>query len=295
MIKFLLCALMLFHSLSFATTTLIVPAAPGGVINRYAIEMQTVLSEILNDIVVLEFKPGAQGYVAAKSLSERTTTTFLLGAAQEWKDLSIDINGFNQLKSIKPVAFMGTIPGAVVSKPNRFNNLRQAITHSKTTPLTYGIPGSSANLNLFRNMSNKYATPQNFKEIPFRTGTDVVVNVLGGHVDIGMTVVDGVVSHIHEGKLVGLAVYSGARSKLLPDIPTMIELGLETENEFKYYNNIFLWTNNQTEDNATQTIRQALVKYFSTENGKIMMNKLDVQFNRNSISEPESYLKRIIH
>lgn len=60
--------------------------------------------------------------------------------------------------------------------------------------------------------------------VPFRGEADVVPALLGGHIEASATG-SGVLPLIAEGRLRALAVWSRERSRKIPDVPTLIELG----------------------------------------------------------------------
>lgn len=116
------------------------------------------------------------------------------------------------------------------------------MTDAVNAGASYGVPGNSANVGLFREISVKYAKSK-MVEVPFKSGPEIITNVLGGHVDIGVTTVDGALPYIKDGTLKALGVFSYKRSELLKNVKTLKEQGLKIENEEKYFNNIFLYSN----------------------------------------------------
>jgi tripartite-type tricarboxylate transporter receptor subunit TctC len=62
--------------------------------------------------------------------------------------------------------------------------------------------------------------------IPYKGGAPALVDLIGGQVDMYFSLMGSAMSYIAAGKVRPLAVTSAARSKALPDVPTMAEAGL---------------------------------------------------------------------
>jgi tripartite-type tricarboxylate transporter receptor subunit TctC len=68
--------------------------------------------------------------------------------------------------------------------------------------------------------------------VPYKGNSPAVLSVVTGEVDGGILSVSGMLPHVKSGKIVPVAMTSRQRSKALPDIPTVKELGYpELENE----------------------------------------------------------------
>ena len=61
--------------------------------------------------------------------------------------------------------------------------------------------------------------------IPYRGGGNALTGLVAGQVQIMFSVLTQMLPYIQEGRLRGLAISSATRSKLAPDIPTMVESG----------------------------------------------------------------------
>ena len=65
--------------------------------------------------------------------------------------------------------------------------------------------------------------------VPFRGGGDIVVNVVSGNIDLGMLNYAEAESQIKAGDVRPVMVLSGQRLKVLPDVPTAKELGIDAQ------------------------------------------------------------------
>ncbi len=118
------------------TATIVLPAAPGGLMHKYALELQPELEKILNKTISIEFKPGGDGVVGAIAVansSSKSTTFFLGGPIQNTTTV-------DQLTDIIPVAYLGMTPGLFVystNKPLPYKNLKELLVASKNTTFNY--------------------------------------------------------------------------------------------------------------------------------------------------------------
>ena len=296
---FLLFGLLVTTNIFAETTTLILPVAVGGLVNKYAQLLQPVLTEALDSLVVLEFKPGAQGLIGARALADSKTDKLVLmmGPAQtinSWSEFKTQ-KIVNITTDITPVAFLGTIPGVIVTNSNKFVNFKELVEHSKIKPVSYGIVSNSANIMLFRNMAKNYSSMENMQEIPYKSTSGITVDTLSGLLDFGVTGTYSMINqYVDNKKLYPLAVFSEQRSRYLPNVPTLQEMGLSSASEFKYYNNIFLWANKNADPEEVKKLRRYLKEYFKRKESESIYSEMDLQFGRKNVDTPEIYLKEFL-
>ena len=145
----------IFISLSVSLTNaqsvpLIIQTAPGGLNHKYALELESVLSQIVGAPIVIEFKPGGQGLVGAQALAQNknTSLTLMLGAAQQ--EFAVD-----QLKDIVPVLDLGVAPTVLIARTSLgITSLSQLVKSSSN--YTVGIPNGAAQLYWVREFSKNY-------------------------------------------------------------------------------------------------------------------------------------------
>jgi hypothetical protein len=294
----LLAGVLLSLSVSASETTkLILPVGVGGLIHKYALDIEPMLAKELNSTIVMDFKPGANGIIGARALVESKSDklTLMMGPPHNWKNLSDSTKSIDPINDMVPVAFLGTVPGVIFAKPNnKFKNFKEAIEYSKRISITYGIPQASANLPLFRKIAKNYTTENNFVEVLYKSGGPVTMDVLGGHIDIGVTVNANAAPYFADGTLIPLAVFSSKRSRNLPNVPTLQELGVGISDEFKYYNNVFLWANKNADPVTIDRLRNSIDKYMSSDVSLGMRIRQDIQMGNKSIKAPEKYLKELL-
>jgi tripartite-type tricarboxylate transporter receptor subunit TctC len=233
-----LAALSLFAGTAFAQAwpskpvTLVVSYPAGGDTDAIARVYAEKLSARLGQQVLVDNRPGASGTIGNASVARAaadgytllfTPSTFPI--AQHVLKLSAntahDVN-----KDFTPIVKTGNIPLLLVTAPSTgIKDVKQAIADAKAgKAVNYGSPGAGSPMHIAAEMLNKSAGVK-MAHVPYRGVAPVVTDTLGGHVAIGWITPGAVGQHVSSGKLVPLAVAERQRTKLMPDVPTLIELG----------------------------------------------------------------------
>ncbi len=287
-------------ALSRESIELIIASAPGGSVHRYALQIQPVLENALNRNVVLNFKPGGNGIIAARELMNTPAgqTSLLIGnfnTPDVWRENFKESQMIDVRKDIKPVAFLGTIPSMVYSRPNEnYRDFRQALNYGKKQKLTMALAANTPNIKLMKEVIQKHSDSQLFITVPFKTGSLGLLGVLGEHVDTGVTVIDVLVPEIKNNRIVPLALIYPSRLKEFPEVPTLREMGIIVDNEDRYYNNLFLWSNSTASNDLLNKIKDALFIFLTDKKSEELRNSQHVQFGKNSIKNPEKYMEELL-
>ena len=136
--------------------------------------------------------------------------------------------GYDPLKSFAPIIKIGHLPNVLVVHPSvPVQNVKELIAYAKANPgkLSYASSGSGASSHLAGVMFNM-RTGTDIQHIPYKGTGPALNDLLGGQVTMSFTDVLTALPHIKAGKLKVLSVTSGTRSKILPDVPTLMEQGV---------------------------------------------------------------------
>jgi tripartite-type tricarboxylate transporter receptor subunit TctC len=211
---------------------LIVPFAAGGPIDVMGRLVAQWLSSTLGQQVVVDNRPGASGAIGtrAAAAAEPDGHTLLIGSVTTLATgpLLAKNVGYDPLKDFAPVAMLASTPFALVVNPSVLAKTPQEfIVYGRANPgrLNFGTPiGTLAHLTgeLFR-----IKTGIDFVVIPYKGAATAVSDILGGQVDMAFEPTSVLVTHIQDGKVRPLATTGAARSPQLPDVPTMIESGID--------------------------------------------------------------------
>jgi hypothetical protein len=69
---------------------------------------------------------------------------------------------------------------------------------------------------------------------------------------------------------------------------------LNTNNDYRYFNNVFLFANKSANLQEVNKLRKAIDAYMQSSDSLEVRKKMDIVFGKQSITSPESYIKEII-
>jgi tripartite-type tricarboxylate transporter receptor subunit TctC len=212
---------------------LIVPFPPGGSTDILARVLGQKLSEVLEQPVVVDNRPGAGGSIGAEAAAKAAPDgyTLLMGqlgplavSPAIYKKLPYD-----PVKSFAPVCLMAIVPSVlVVNTSLPFSSAAELIAYAKKNPgrLTYGSAGNGSTSHLTTEYF-KLATGTDILHVPYKGVGPMLTDLVSGQVAMGINGAPAVMPHVTSGRLRALAVTSLARVPSLPDIPTLDEAGVK--------------------------------------------------------------------
>ena len=213
---------------------LIVPLAAGGGIDFTARTTAQKLSDVLGQQVVVENIGGAGGTIgvnaAVRSAPDGYTLLYhsLTGvvSAAVAKDLPYD-----WLRDLAPVSLVTRFAPVLIINPSLpAKDLKEFIALAKANPgkFSYGSSGAGTAIHLASELF-KLTAGVDIVHVPYRGNAGVMPDLLAGRIAM---LIDGVppqVKNIESGVVRALAVTTRARTPALPNVPTMIEQGLDYE------------------------------------------------------------------
>jgi tripartite-type tricarboxylate transporter receptor subunit TctC len=207
----------------------VVGFAAGGGNDIFARIIGQKLSERTGQPVVVENKPGAAGRLSAEYVATQPADgyTILVGAsgAMAIGPLIYKTN-YQTLKSFVPVTMIADFPLFLVVKPDHpAKNVQELVAWTKANPdqanYATSSPAFTLPTELFKQKTGALGVP-----IPYRSSNESVLSIMQGNA--AMTIVDPppTTAQVQGGKLRALAVTAQARTRELPDVPTMAEAGV---------------------------------------------------------------------
>ena len=206
------------------------PGGPSDVLSRI---LGKRLQEILHQPFIVENRPGAGGNIAAEQVKNADPDgyTLLMGNnsilatnAALYKKLNYDA-----VKDFAPISLVGTQANILVVNPNvPANNLAELIALAKASPgsLNFASSGHGAAAHLAGELF-KTEAKVNIVHVAYKGAAPALQDVIAGHVHLMFATAASVIGLIKNGKVRALAVTTPTRTALLPDLPTMDELGLK--------------------------------------------------------------------
>jgi tripartite-type tricarboxylate transporter receptor subunit TctC len=231
--------------LAFATTLLISPhaqafpdrpikfvvASPAG---SPPDVMARLLSEkmagILGQPVIVDNRPGAGGTIGAKSVlaAEPDGHTLLLGSTSTLLIAPAVYKraGYNAA-SFAPISRIADSSEILSAHPSvAANSVAELVALAKSKPgtINFASAGNGTLPHIEGELLKAQAQIQ-ISHVPYRGGGNALTGLVAGQVQMMFSTLTQMLPYIREGKLKGLAISSPVRSKLAPDIPTLVESG----------------------------------------------------------------------
>ena len=288
--KFLFAILVLWlHTMSLATTPLLISTSPGGLFHKFSLDLEPELSKILNSTVVIDPRPGGNGMVAAQTLSANKSEKLSLLLTYPIGNLAI-----NQLTDIIPVAYLGSATSILVARPNaNYKNVHQLLEYSKSNNVSIGAVNANNLIGYMDKMFSMYGNQTRVATVLYRNGGQLLNEVIGGHVDIALSTPSVAMPHINEGKLIVLGAIGSTRSRLLPDVATLSQQGFSIPNETKFFNHVLLWANPGADQAQIVNLRKQINQYLLTPEGDTVLLRNGLTLDRRRQNDPASTIVEV--
>ena len=212
---------------------IVVAFPPGGPSDVLARIVGKRLQEILHQPFIIENRPGAGGNIAAEQVKNAAPDgyTLLMGNnsilatnAALYKKLNYDAEN-----DFIPISLIGTQANILVVNPSVLaNSMAELIALAKANPgkLNFASSGHGAAAHLSGELF-KTEAKVDIVHVAYKGAAPALQDVIAGHVQMMFATAASVVGLIRDGKVRALAVTTPKRTAVMPDIPTMDELGLK--------------------------------------------------------------------
>jgi tripartite-type tricarboxylate transporter receptor subunit TctC len=211
---------------------LIVHFAPGGVLDIITRALSGPLAKELGQSVLVENKAGAGGNIGtdfvARAAPDGYTALMYADSNTIAPALYSKLN-HDPLRDFDPVTLLSVGSHVLVAHQSvPVRSLAELIDYVKKNPgkLSYATPGNGTAQHL-GGETFKAMAGLDIAHVPYKGGAQAIVDVVSGQVPLGMLGFAPALPHIRSGRLSALAVTGEQRIALLPDVPTMQELGLK--------------------------------------------------------------------
>jgi tripartite-type tricarboxylate transporter receptor subunit TctC len=210
---------------------LVVPFPPGGPTDLVARVLAQKMSEQMGQPIMVENRAGANGNIGSGSVARApadgytvlyNTSSIVLSPAL-YKNLA-----YNVQRDLAPVALTATVPlGLVVGPAVPVTDVKGLIAYLKANPgkLSYGSAGNGnvTHLGAFQFLQASGATAVH---VPYKGSAPADADLVGGQIHFMTDTVNSIASFVRDKRLRLLAVTTGKRSNLFPEVPTLAESGM---------------------------------------------------------------------
>src|SRR5262245_34457759 len=227
---------------------LVVAFVPGGATDTLARQISNDLKEALGQAIVIENRPGANGYLAWNHVAAAEPDGHTLLLAENALGMSQALyrrthTRFDSLTQYDAVALIANSPSALIVANNiPATTVSELVAYARTVPgkINYGSAGigsvSHLNFEVFKDAVGMEAV-----HIPYKGGGQAIADVVAGHVPMTITSVQATKSLVEGGQIKALAVTSLARSPAMPAVPTTKEAGVvsSADVELRFWFGVF--------------------------------------------------------
>ncbi|MFL5031717.1 MAG: Bug family tripartite tricarboxylate transporter substrate binding protein, partial [Xanthobacteraceae bacterium] len=210
----------------------IVPFPAGGPTDVVARLIGQKLSEKLGQQFVIENQGGAAGNLgmsaAAKAAGDGYTILFVSSSYVVNPSLYAKVP-YDPDKDFIPITKAGAAPHALLVHPDMpVKSVQELVDLIKANPGKYTIasPGLGTTPSLSIELFRQTFKLDDLVVVPFQGGAPAIQSVVAGHTPISFQAIPPATQLVLDGKLRALAVTAAKRSSVLPDVPTLAELGI---------------------------------------------------------------------
>lgn len=216
--------------------TLMVPYSPGGGTDIIARLVGSKLSELWGQSVVVENKAGANGVIGASDILRAPPDGYkimLVVGSHVLNPILTKSVPFDPIADFTPITRLATSPLVlVVPNTGKYTDLNSFLQQGKKEEVSIGYSEGQTQLTaeLIRQASGIKTTP-----IPYKGGSPLMVDIVGGHVASGVTSVLTALPHVSSGKLKVIGVADADRNAAFPEATTFKEAGFDTVQSLSWY------------------------------------------------------------
>lgn len=213
---------------------IIVPYAPGGGADTAARAIGQRLSEVFGQTFIVENRAGAATQTGTVAVARAAPDgyTLMLGTANlATNAVLFDKLPYDAQRDLMPISLITKAPVYVlVHAESPIKDLKVLIARAREAKdgLSYGTAGNGSIPHLAGELFRS-TTDTKLLHVPYKGSSEAVAALLGRQLDLGFDNLPPTAAQIKAGKLRPLAIASAQRSALMPDVPTLTELGVPME------------------------------------------------------------------
>lgn len=214
--------------------------AVGGGTDLVARALGQKLSEKWKVPVIVESKPGAGGTLATAAVANAPADGYSLLITDVSYSIAPSVYAklrYDPRNDLKPIILLNVVPQVMVLDPSiPARSLSELIAYSKADPgkLIYASTGAgSPNHLIVANFAARAGIQ--LTHVPYRGAVAALTDVVAGRVNMYIGALASTVPLIKSNKVVALAVMQKQRSQLLPNVPSIAEVGYPSVDAGSYY------------------------------------------------------------
>ena len=209
---------------------IVVTFASGGASDIVARVISEPMSKALGQALIVDNKPGAGGTIGgaevARSPADGYTLMLSNSTPTSIGPFTLPKPPYDPVKQFTHVAMLGVAPVLFMANPKSGPATLKDLPKAAAAPgYTFGSGGPGSIGHIVGEMT-KAAMKIEMVHIPYKGGAPMTTDLIAGQIPIGIDVITAFVPMVRAGQIRALAVTTRQRSPLLPDVPSVVELGL---------------------------------------------------------------------
>jgi len=209
----------------------LVPYTPGGITDVVTRTVSLELAKSLKQSFIVDNRPGANSILAVDMLSKSTPDGYTLGtviAAHAANQTLYAKLPYDSVKSFEHVSLLGTAP-LIVCATNSLpaKSAKELVELAKAKPgqLSFASSGIGAAAHLTTELLMS-TTGIKMVHVPYKGTAPALQDLIGGQIQVMMDVPSSMLPHVRAGKIKALGMASEKRVAVAPELPTLIESGV---------------------------------------------------------------------
>lgn len=206
----------------------LVPYGPGTGIDVVARVIAQKLSDNWGQPVVVENRPGATGGIALEMTAKAPPDgyTIIIASGSQIINQHASKARYDMVRDFAPVSLAALQPLVLaVSNDSSAKSMSELVALAKSRPGKLNYAATPASTFHFMGEMLKSAQKIDLVMIPYKSTTDAVTDLVSGRVEIWFTQLPTALPLVKSGKIRVLGISGEKRSNLLPEVPTMVEVG----------------------------------------------------------------------
>lgn len=211
---------------------LLIGFPPGSVQDLSARSISEQLSKTLGQPVIVENKAGASGIIAADQVAKATdlhTFGVMNNSQLTIAKLLNPMAPYDPAVDLAPIALIGTTPMVmVVSNFAQGNTPQEWLTwlRNQGDKANYGSPGAGTPGHLGMELIKSRSGGLGVMHVPYPGNPQIITAMLGGQLQAALLPPGLAMQQVKAGKMKVIGVTSETRSMLVPELPTLREVGI---------------------------------------------------------------------
>jgi tripartite-type tricarboxylate transporter receptor subunit TctC len=206
----------------------------GGLLDTVSRIVGDKMGTLLGQQFLVEARPGAGGTIATAALAKAAPDGYTLMMVNDNHAINPSVFKnipYDSIKDFAPIGFVGSAPLVFAAHAGSgFKSIKDLVqaAKDKNGSLTYGSVGLGSLPHLTTELFTNAAGVK-MQHVPYRGGAPALNDLVAGHISTMMTSAVVSKAHIEAGRFTALAVVSKQRLDVLPNVPTMAEVGYPVE------------------------------------------------------------------